>query len=85
MSMSFFDLGQRSLGFQTEFFCSRKNILYETKYHLKNFRGTGKKIYTTGLGHMNNMVAMPIYGKKPCKIFSSRISEPIEMNFSKWH
>ena len=30
------------------------------------------KIYTNKLGHMTKMAAMPIYGKKPLKIISSR-------------
>ena len=32
----------------------------------------GMKIYTNELGHMTNMVAMPIYGKNLKKIFFSR-------------
>ena len=31
----------------------------------------GMKIYTNELGHMTNMAAMPIYGKKFKKIFFS--------------
>ena len=43
----------------------------ETKYHVKDFGITEMKIYINGLGHMTKMVAMPIYGKKSLKTFSS--------------
>ena len=38
---------------------------------------TRMKIYMDGLGHMTKMVAMPIYGKIPWKIFFSRTIGPI--------
>ena len=37
----------------------------------------GTKVYINGPGHMTKMAAMPIYGKNPSKIFSSRTGGPI--------
>ena len=36
-------------------------------------------MYINNPGHMIKMAAMPIQGKKPSKIFSSGIAEPIAM------
>ena len=42
------------------------------------------KIYTTELGRMTNMAAMPIYGKnlKKKKNFFSRTNRPMALKFS---
>ena len=37
----------------------------------------GTKVCINGPGHMTKMAAMPIYGKKPSKIFFSRTGGPI--------
>ena len=37
----------------------------------------GTKVYINGPGHMTKMVATPIYGKNPSKIFFSRTGRPI--------
>ena len=37
----------------------------------------GTKVYINGPGHMTKMAAMPIYGKKPLKIFFSGTGGPI--------
>ena len=63
---SFFDLGQRSLGFNI--FFSKTVELFETK----DFGRTEMKIYTNWLGHMTKMAATPIYGKNLSKNFLSR-------------
>ena len=63
-SMSFFDLGQRSLRFQSlNFFFSKTVWQFGTKVHMKVLGAIGMKIYTNELGHMTNMAAMPIYGR----------------------
>ena len=63
-SRSFFDLGQRSLRFQSlNLFFSKTLGQFGTKVHMKAWGGIGMKIYTNELGHMTNMAAMPIYGK----------------------
>ena len=63
-SRSFFDLGQRSLRFQSlNMFFSKTVGGFGTKVHMKTLRRIGTKIYTNELGHMTNMAAMPIYGK----------------------
>ena len=40
------------------------------------------KIYTKELGHMNNMAAMPIYGKNLKKIFFSRTNRLMALKLS---
>ena len=45
---------------------------FGTKIHMKAWGRIGMKFYTNELGHMSNMVAMPIYGKNLKKIFFSR-------------
>ena len=37
----------------------------------------GTKVYINGPGRMTMMAAMPIYGKKPLKIFSSKTGSPM--------
>ena len=63
-SRSFFDLGQRSLRFQSWNFFFLKNswaIWNQSSY--ESLREHGNEIYTNELGHMTNMAAMLIYGK----------------------
>ena len=63
-SRSFFDLGQRSLKFQSiNFFFTETVGLFEIKAHMKVNLRMGMKLYTNELGHMTNMATMPIYGK----------------------
>ena len=72
-SRSFFDLGQRSLRFQSSnLFFSKTVRQFGTKVHMKACRRIGMKINTNELGHMTKMGAMPIYGKNLKKIFFSR-------------
>ena len=62
-SRSFFDLGQRSLRFQSSnLFFSKTVRQFGTKVHMKAWRRIGMKISTNELGHMIKMAAMPIYG-----------------------
>ena len=63
-SRSFFDLGQRSLRFQSKnlFFTETVGRL-GTKAHMKTYVRMGMKIYTNELGHITSMATMPIYGK----------------------
>ena len=64
-SRSFFDLGQRSLRFQSSnLFFTEKVGRFGTKAHMKAEGRMRMKIYTNELGHMTNMAAMPIYDKK---------------------
>ena len=63
-SMSFFDLDQRSLRFQSlNLLFSKTAGRFETKVHIKACGRIGMKIYTIELGHMTNMAAMPIHNK----------------------
>ena len=65
-SRSFFDLGERSLRFQSlNLFVSKTVRRFATKVHTKACGRIGMKIYTNELDHMTNMAAMPIYGNKP--------------------
>ena len=44
----------------------------ELKFHMETPKDRGTKVCSNGFGHMTKMAAMPIYGKNPLKIFSSR-------------
>ena len=60
-SRSFFDLGQRSLRFQSyNLFFSKTVGQFETNAHMKVCGEMRMKIYINELGHMTNMAAMPI-------------------------
>ena len=48
---------------------------FKTKAHMKAERRMGIKTYTNELGHITNMVTMPIYGKNLTK---SSSPEPID-------
>ena len=73
---SFFDLGQRSLRFQSlNLFFSKTVGRVGTKIHIKALGRLGMKIYTNDLGHMTDMAAMLIYGKNLKK---SSSKEPID-------
>ena len=43
----------------------------EAKFHMEFPWDVGTKICSNGSGHMTKMAAMPIYGKKPLKIFKA--------------
>ena len=61
---SFIDLGPRSLGhniFPTFFLEIERPI--KVKFYVKLPWDGGTYICSNGLGHMNNMTAMPMYGK----------------------
>ena len=47
------------------------------KFHMETPRDAGTKVCSNGFGHMTKMAATPIYGKKPLKIFFSRIRRPM--------
>ena len=75
-SRSFFDLGQRSLKFQSlNLFFSKTVGRVETKIHMKALEKIRMKIYINELGHMTDMAAMFIYGKNLKK---SSSQEPID-------
>ena len=42
----------------------------ELKFHVKTPYNKLASIYAKYFGHMTKMIAMPIYGKNPLKIFS---------------
>ena len=75
-SRLFFDLGQRSLRFQSSNLSFSETIVrFGTKVHMKASGKMEMKIYINELGHMTNMAARPIYGKKSQK---SSSPEPID-------
>ena len=41
------------------------------------------KVYTNEIGHMTSMAAIPIYGKKPVKMFFSKIDGRILLKLDK--
>ena len=49
----------------------------KAKFYVEPPKEGGKKVYINGPGHMTKMAAMPIYGKKPLKIFFSRTRNPM--------
>ena len=68
-SRPLFDLGQRLLRFQSKnLFLAETVGRFGTKAHMKASGRMGMKIYTNELGHMTNMVTMPIYGKNLKKL-----------------
>ena len=75
-SRSFFDLGQRSLSFQSlNLFFSETMVPFGTKVHMKACGRMEMKIYINDLDHMAYMATMPIYGKNLKK---SSSPEPID-------
>ena len=66
-SRSFIDLGPRSLRFTTfsNFFFLETAMPIEAKFHVEPPLDGGMKVCSNGSGHMTNIDAMPIYGKKP--------------------
>ena len=44
----------------------------KAKFHMEPQWDGGTKVCSWGLGHVNKVAAMPIYGKNPSKIFFSR-------------
>ena len=70
-SKSFIKLGPNlSDSIFLNFFSSITTRLIEAKFHVEPPRDAGTKACSNGPGHMTKMAAMPIYGKKPFKIFS---------------
>ena len=70
-SRSFYDLGQRSLRFQTKYLYFTETVWrFGTKIHMKAEVRMGMIICTNELGHMTNMATMPIYGKNRKKASS---------------
>ena len=64
-SRSFIDLGPRSLRFNIIFIFSLETAKpIEAKFHLYSLWDEAMKVCSNGLGHMTNLAAMPIYGKK---------------------
>ena len=52
----------------------------ELKFHVKTPNDKIAKMYAkTFFGHMTKMVATPIYGKNPLKIFSSGTRRPMTL------
>ena len=51
----------------------------KAKFYVEPSWEGGTKVCIDGPGHMNKMVAMPIYGKNPSKIFFSGTCGPISM------
>ena len=49
----------------------------EAKFYVQPPWQGEKKVYINGPGHMTKMVATPIYGNNPSKIFFSRTGGPI--------
>ena len=48
--------------------------------------GDGRtKVCSNGPGHMAKMAAMPIYGKKKIKIFSSETKRPTKLELGMFH
>ena len=64
-SMSFIDLGPRSLRFATysNFFSLETAKPIEAKFYVEPPWDRGMKVCSNGHGHMTNMAAMPIYCK----------------------
>ena len=54
----------------------------ELKFHMTTPYAKLAKIYIKYFGHMIKMAAMPIYGKKPLKIFFSRTIRPVTLGLS---
>ena len=64
MSRSFFDLGQRSLRFQSyNLLFSETIVPFETKVHMKACGKMEMIIYINELCRMTKMAAIPIYGE----------------------
>ena len=64
-SMSFTDLGPKSLRFSTflNFFSLETASPIQAKFHVEPPWDGGMIIYSNGLGHMTNVDAMPVYSK----------------------
>ena len=69
-SRPFNDLGPNSLRFNIFIFFLGTARLIEVKFHVESPWDGGTKVCSNGPGHMTNMAAMPIYGKK---IFSGTL------------
>ena len=79
-SMSFIDLGPRSLRFTfSNFFSLETAMPIEAKFHVEPPWDGGMKVCTNGPGRITNMAAMPTYGKN-LKIFFHGTKQPMTMN-----
>ena len=75
-SRSLFDLGQRSLRFQSlNYFFLENSWAIRDRNSYESLRENRNEIYTNELCLMTNMAAMPIYGKNLKK---SSSPEPID-------
>ena len=54
----------------------------EVRFYMEHLYFMGTKVYIIdGPGHMTKMATMPIYGKKPLKIFFSRTKSQMTLKF----
>ena len=52
---------------------------FKFEFHMKTLWDAGTKVCSNGPGHMTKMVATPIYGKNPLKIFFSITRWPMTL------
>ena len=57
----------------------------EAKLYMEPPWDEGMKDYSSGLGHMTNISAVPIYGKNLKKIFFSRTKRPMTLKLGMQH
>ena len=57
----------------------------KAKFYMKHLWEWGTNVYINNPGHMTKMVAMPIYGKNPSKIFFSGTTGPISTKLGMKH
>ena len=53
-----------------------------TKFHIELPWALRRRVYSNSPGHMTNMAAMPVHGKK-IKLFFCETSRPIALKFDK--
>ena len=58
---------------------------YEIKSYIKAEESKEIKIYTNEIVHMTKMAAMPVYCKKPLKIFFPRTNGPLALKLGMQH
>ena len=57
----------------------------EAKFYVEPHWDGERKFCSNGTGHMTKMAAMPIYGKKPLKIFFSGTKRPMTLKLGMLH
>ena len=57
----------------------------KARFHIEPQKVRGMEVYSPHLGHMTKMAAMPIYGKKPLKIFFSGTKGPMVLGLNMQH